>query len=100
MTNEGILVKLYSLIPNTWMEGAGALQEENLGLEKERERGERREGWSREELGHSCGWCNIKRERPEAGRESHFIRKMPESGDERTIRPNESQGEAVKTDVG
>lgn len=38
MTNEGILVKLYSLIPNTWMEGAGALQEENLGLEKERER--------------------------------------------------------------
>lgn len=95
MTNEGILVKLYSLIPHTWMERAGALKEENLGLEKERERGERREGWSREEF-----WCNRKRERPEAGRESHFIRKMPESGDERTIRPNESQGEAVKTDVG
>lgn len=51
-------------------------------------------------MGHSCGWGNRKRERPEAGRESHFIRKMPESGDERTIRSNESQGEAVKTDLG
>lgn len=29
-----------------------------------------------------------------------FFRKMPESGDGRTIRPNESQGEAVKTDLG
>lgn len=90
MTNEGILVKLYSPAPETWMEGAGALEEENLGIE----------GWSRGELGHTCGGASRKRERPEAGRESHFIRKMPESGDGRTIRPNESQGEAVKTDLG
>lgn len=57
-------------------------------------------GWSRGESGHSCGSGNRKTERPEAGRESHFIRKMPESGDERTITPSESQGEAVKTDLG
>lgn len=67
---------------------------ENLGREK------KREGWSRGESGHSCGWGNRKRGRPEAGRESHFIRKMPDSGDGRTIRPNESWGEAVKTDLG
>jgi len=60
VTNEGILVKLYSLIPETWLERAGAL------------RGERSEGWRRGELGDSCG--NRKRERPEAGTESHFIR--------------------------
>lgn len=94
MSNEGTLVKLYSLILEAWMERAGAREEENLGIEKEREGG--RGGVE----GHSCGWGNRKRERPEAGRESHFIRKMPESGDERTIRPNESQGEAVKTDLG
>ncbi len=79
------------------MERAGALEEKSWGIQRE---GERRDGWSRGWLGHSCGWGNRKRERPEAGRESHFIRKMPESGDERTIRPNESQGEAVKTDLG
>lgn len=61
------------------------------GAEAEAEERER-------ELGHSCGWGNRNRERPEAGRESHFIRKMPESGDGRTI--SESQGEAVKTDLG
>lgn len=44
MTNEGILVKLYSLLLETTMERAGALEEENLGIEKEREE---RDGWSR-----------------------------------------------------
>lgn len=59
---------LYSLIPETSrMERAGALKEENLGI------GKRREGWSRREWGHSRGWGNRKRERPEAGRESHFF---------------------------
>lgn len=43
--------------------------------------------------------AKVKTERPEAGQESHFIWKMPESGDERTIRPNESQGEAGKADM-
>lgn len=59
---------LYSLIPETSrMERAGALEEENLGT------GKRGEGWGRRERGHSRGWGNRKRERPEAGRESHFF---------------------------
>ena len=74
------------------MEKAGALNEENLGTREERGV-EPRE--SRDAV-----VAGAKRERPEAGRESHFIRKMPESGDGRTIRPNESQGEAEKTDLG
>lgn len=52
-----------------------------------------------EELGLGCGRDNRKRKRPEAGSQCSFIRKMPESGDGRTIRPSESQGEAVKTDL-
>ncbi len=39
MSNEGTLVKLYSLIPEGWMERAEALEEENQGIEKEREEG-------------------------------------------------------------
>lgn len=33
MTNEGIFVRLYSLIPNPRMEAVGALKEGKLGLE-------------------------------------------------------------------
>ena len=39
MTNEGIHVKLYLLISETWMERAAALEEEGPG-NRERERGE------------------------------------------------------------
>lgn len=59
---------------------------------------ERREGRTSGELVHSCG--NRKRERPEVGRDSQFIRKIHQSVGERTIRPNESQGEAEKTFMG
>lgn len=41
MTKEGIPVKLYSLIPNSWMERAGALRIERI---------ERCEGWSWDSL--------------------------------------------------
>lgn len=61
---------------------------------------EEERGVEQRRAGTVVAGANRKRGRPEAGRESHFIRKMPESGDERTIRPNESQGEAVKTDLG
>lgn len=62
--------------------------------------GERRQRSVQGEWGHSCGRSSRERESPEAGTASHFDRKMPESGDERTIRTNESQGEAAKTDLG
>lgn len=37
MTNEGMIVRLYYLIPNPRIEAAGALKEGNLGLEEEEE---------------------------------------------------------------
>lgn len=48
----------------------------------------------------ACGRRGRRRKRPEAGGESHFIRKMPESGDGGTIRTSESWREAVKADLG
>lgn len=48
----------------------------------------------------ACGRRNRHRKRPEAGGESCFIRKKPESGDGRSIRSSESRGEAEKTDLG
>lgn len=37
MTNEGIFVRLYSLIPNPRIEAVGAVKEGNLGLEEQGE---------------------------------------------------------------
>lgn len=78
------------------MERAGALEEENQGLEKERgERGGVEESWDT-----VVAEATEKEKDQKLGESPISSEKMPESGDERTIRPNESQGEAVKTDLG
>lgn len=88
MTNRGTLVMLWPFYPKTWMHRVRALEEKNLQKEEiwdavvveateKRRRKKKTRSWER----------------------VPFHQKKCPSQEQRTIRPSESQGEAVKTDL-
>lgn len=66
MTNRGILVMLWPFYPKTWMHRVRALEEKNLQKE---------EIWDVVVVEATEKKEEKEKKRPEAGRESHFIRK-------------------------